>query len=82
MPDIAFAVTIEDQLNKVGGLMSGKVKKIGLSSAAIIGCIVGVFTRSPKTAGIVILAAVMSAGLLQWIDGGMKVGNITNNQQE
>lgn len=72
-PEIVLAVNLEDQLDRVNALTSDKVKKYGITGAAIISVIGAIFKGNIKLAGIAIIIAIMLAMFLNWVAGGMLV---------
>ena len=71
-PEIAQATKIEDQLDKINAITTGKVKTIGVTGASIIGFMWAIFKGNPKLAGIIVALGMGMAFYLNWIEGGMK----------
>lgn len=69
----ATATSLESQLDKVGGLATGKLKTIGISAATILSAIWSVVRGNIKLAGGIVAIGVILALYLEWIAGGMKV---------
>lgn len=72
-PEIASAVTIEQQLDKVGGLATGKLKTYGVAGSSIFGGAYALFKGNMKAAGAIVFIGVVLAFFLGWVDAGMKV---------
>ena len=72
-PNVAQAVSLEDQLDRVNTLTTDKIKKYGISGAAILSVIGAIIKGNIKLAGIAIVIAVMLALFLSWVAGGMLV---------
>jgi hypothetical protein len=72
-PEVARAVNLEDQLDRVNTLTTDKVKKYGITGAAILSVIGAMARGNIKLVGVVIVIAIMLALLLAWIAGGMVV---------
>ncbi|BFD45510.1 MAG: hypothetical protein DMENIID0002_01560 [Rickettsia endosymbiont of Sergentomyia squamirostris] len=73
LPEITFAASLENQLDKAGGLANGKVKTIGLSAATVLSSIWSVVRGNIKLAGVIVAIGVILGFYLEWIAGGMKV---------
>ena len=74
-PDITLAATLEDQLDQVGTLATGKFKTIGLSAATIGGAILSVLKGNIKLTGIIVAIGVVLGLYLEWIESGMRLLN-------
>jgi len=72
-PEITLADTLEQQLDKVGGLANGKIKTLGISGATILSAIYSVVRGNIKLAGIIVGIGVVLGFYLEWVSGGMKV---------
>lgn len=69
----ALASTLENQLDKIGNLASGKVKTIGISSAVILSSIVAIVRGNIRFAGVIVAIGIILSCYLDWIFSGMKV---------
>jgi hypothetical protein len=72
-PEVARAVNLEDQLDRVNTLTTDKIKKYGITGAAIISVIGAMVRGNIKLVGMIIVIAILLALLLAWIAGGMVV---------
>lgn len=72
-PELTLATSLENQLDKVGGLASGKLKTIGISGATILSAIWSVVRGNIKLAGVIVAIGIILGFYLEWIAGGMKV---------
>lgn len=73
MPDMAYATTLEGQLDRIGGLSSGKLKTIGISGATILSSIWAVVRGNIRLAGAIVAIGIILGFYLEWIASGMKV---------
>ena len=71
--DIAAAVTIEEQLDRVGVLTNGKVKVIGVTVSTLVGFFGAIVKGNIKIAIIILLTGIALAMMLAWIASGMIV---------
>lgn len=72
-PDMAYATTLEGQLDRIGGLSSGKLKTIGISGATILSSIWAVVRGNIRLAGAIVAIGIILGFYLEWIASGMKV---------
>ena len=72
-PDVARAVNLEEQLDRVNTLTTDKIKRYGITGAAILSVIGAMFKGNIKLVGIVIVIAIALAMFLAWVSGGMIV---------
>lgn len=73
VPEISLANSLEAQLDKVGGLATGKVKTIGISGATILAAIWSIVRGNIKLAGVIVAIGVILGFYLEWINAGMKI---------
>lgn len=73
IPEISLATTLENQLDKVGVLASGKFKTIGLTAATIGGSIWSVVKGNLKLTAIIIAIGITLSLYLEWVKGGMQI---------
>ncbi|EER22302.1 hypothetical protein REIS_1812 [Rickettsia endosymbiont of Ixodes scapularis] len=73
LPDIAWATTLEGQLDRIGGLSTGKLKTIGISGATILSSIWAVVRGNIRLAGAIVAIGIILGFYLEWIASGMKV---------
>lgn len=73
LPDLAWATTLEGQLDRIGGLSSGKLKTIGISGATILSSIWAVVRGNIRLAGAIVAIGIILGFYLEWIASGMKV---------
>ncbi|XVN43644.1 MAG: hypothetical protein RCG15_06945 [Candidatus Rickettsia vulgarisii] len=74
--EIVFADTLEGQLDKIGGLSTGKIKTIGISpppGATILSSIWTVVRGNLRLAGAIVAIGIILGFYLDWIAGGMKI---------
>ncbi len=72
-PETVLAVNLEDQLDKVNAVATGKFKTIGLTAATIGGAIWAVVKGNLKLTGIIIAIGISMSLYLEWIAGGMQL---------
>lgn len=72
-PELVFATTLEGQLDRIGGLSTGKLKTIGISSATILSSIWAVARGNLRLAGAIVAIGIILGFYLEWISSGMKV---------
>ncbi len=72
-PEVARAVSLEEQLDRVNTLTTGKVKTYGLTGAAILTGIGAVARGNIKLILTVIVILILVACVLLFIAGGMVV---------
>jgi hypothetical protein len=72
-PDSALAVTLEEQLDKVNSVATGKFKTIGITAATIGGAIWSIVKGNLKLTGVIIAIGISMSLYLQWIADGMKL---------
>lgn len=70
-PQQALAAKIDEQLDAINTIFTGKVKKYGISIATIVGGIWALFKGNIKLLGVIIIIGVGLAYFLKWVDGGM-----------
>lgn len=71
LPESVWAVKLEEQLETVNTLTTGKVKTIGVTGATIFGFIWAIFKGNPKLAGIIVALGLMMGFYLNWVSKGM-----------
>ena len=71
LPDSVWAVKLEEQLETVNALTTGKVKTIGVTGATILGFVWAIFKGNPKLAGIIVALGIMMGFYLNWVSKGM-----------
>ncbi|WP_084215423.1 hypothetical protein [Candidatus Orientia mediorientalis] len=69
----ALASTLENQLDKIGNLSSGKLKTIGISSVTILSSIFAVARVNIRLAGVMVAIGIVLDFYLDWIASGMKI---------
>ncbi len=72
-PEVTLATSLECQLDKIGGIASGKFKTVGLSAATIAAGIWSVLKGNFKLTGIVIAIGISLSIYLTWLGGGMTI---------
>ena len=70
-PEVCLAAGLEGQLDKVGGLATGKLKTIGITTATIGGSIWSIVKGNLKLMGIIMGIGVCISLYLEWVAGGM-----------
>lgn len=73
-PEWVWAVKLEDQLETVNTLATGKFKTIGVTGATITGFVWAIFKGNPKLAGIIVALGLMMGFYLNWVLKGMNLG--------
>ena len=76
LPEITLATTLEGQLDRIGGLSTGKLKTIGISGATILVSIWAVVKGNIRLAGAIVAIGIILGFYLEWIANGMKVGSL------
>ena len=71
MPEHAFAVRLEEQLDSANALVTDKVKKYGIIGASIAGGIWSIFKGNLKQAGVIVGIAIILSYYLKWVQDGM-----------
>ena len=71
LPESVWAVKLEEQLETVNTLTTGKVKTIGVTGATILGFVWAIFKGNPKLAGIIVALGLMMGFYLNWVSKGM-----------
>lgn len=71
LPESVLAVKLEEQLETVNTLTTGKVKTIGVTGATILGFVWAIFKGNPKLAGIIVALGLMMGFYLNWVSKGM-----------
>lgn len=74
-PEISFAVGLEGEIDKVGGLIA-TIKKYLIPAAAIFGSVRGIFTGNWASVAAILGACLLLSAGLGWIDSGMTIGRI------
>lgn len=73
LPETVLATTLEGQLDRIGGLSTGKLKTIGISGATILSSIWAVVRGNLRLAGAIVAIGIILGFYLEWISSGMKV---------
>lgn len=71
--EIVFANSLEGQLDKLGGLSTGKLKTIGISGAMILAAIWAVVRGNLRFAGAIVAIGIILGFYLEWVSAGMKI---------
>ncbi|WP_245207378.1 hypothetical protein [Rickettsia fournieri] len=71
--EIVFANSLEGQLDKIGGLSTGKLKTIGISGATILAAIWAVVKGNLRFAGAIVAIGIILGFYLDWVSAGMKI---------
>ena len=71
LPESVWAVKLEEQLETVNTLTTGKVKTIGVTGATILGFVWAILKGNPKLAGIIVALGLMMGFYLNWVSKGM-----------
>ena len=66
--------SLENQLDSINTLTTGKIKKYGVSATTIAGGIWALFKGNAKMAGIIVLIGIILGYYLKWIADGMQIG--------
>lgn len=69
----ALADTLEGQLDRIGGLSTGKLKTIGISGATILSSIWAVVRGNLRLAGAIVAIGIILGFYLDWVSSGMKI---------
>ncbi|KJV77071.1 hypothetical protein RHORCCE3_1727 [Rickettsia hoogstraalii str. RCCE3] len=59
LPEIALGETLEGQLDRIGGLSTGKLKTIGISGATILSSIWAVVRGNLRLAGAIVAIGII-----------------------
>jgi hypothetical protein len=70
-PDNVFAVKLEEQLDSINKLTTGKFKSYGISAATIAAGIWSLFKGNIKMTGVIVSIGLILGYYLEWIAGGM-----------
>ncbi|KJV77200.1 putative membrane protein [Rickettsia hoogstraalii str. RCCE3] len=73
LPEIALGETLEGQLDRIGGLSTGKLKTIGISGATILSSIWAVVRGNLRLAGAIVAIGIILGFYLEWVSSGMKI---------
>ncbi|WP_341752543.1 MULTISPECIES: hypothetical protein [unclassified Candidatus Tisiphia] len=73
LPEMVLAASLEGQLDRIGGLSSGKVKTIGISGATILSSIWAVARGNIRLAGVIVSIGIILGFYLDWVSSGMKI---------
>lgn len=71
--ELVFANSLEGQLDKIGGLSTGKLKTIGISGATILAAIWAVVKGNLRFAGAIVAIGIILGFYLDWVSSGMKI---------
>ena len=71
--EVALGETLEGQLDRIGGLSTGKLKTIGISGATILSSIWAVVRGNLRLAGAIVAIGIILGFYLEWVSGGMKI---------
>lgn len=69
----ALANSLEGQLDRIGGLSTGKLKTIGISGATILSSIWAVVRGNLRLAGAIVAIGIILGFYLDWVASGMKI---------
>jgi hypothetical protein len=72
-PENVLAVKLEEQLDSINKLTTGKFKTYGISGATIAGGIWSLFKGNIKMTGVIVAIGVILGYYLSWVDGGMVI---------
>ncbi len=72
-PEVARAVNLEDQLDRVNTLTTDRIKKYGVTGSVIFTVIAAIVRGNLKMVGIVVIIVIILALILAWVNGGMVV---------
>ncbi|WP_342259846.1 hypothetical protein [Candidatus Tisiphia endosymbiont of Metellina segmentata] len=72
-PETSFATTLEGQLDRIGGISTGKLKTIGISGATILSSIWAVVRGNIRLAGAIVAIGIILGFYLDWVSSGMKI---------
>ncbi|MFU7500202.1 MULTISPECIES: hypothetical protein [unclassified Candidatus Tisiphia] len=73
LAEISFANTLEGELDRIGGLSTGKLKTIGISGATILSSIWAVVRGNLRLAGAIVAIGIILGFYLDWVSSGMKI---------
>ena len=73
LPEMVLAASLEGQLDRIGGLSSGKIKTIGISGATILSSIWAVAIGNIRLAGVIVAIGIILGFYLEWVSSGMKI---------
>ncbi|WP_341790197.1 hypothetical protein [Rickettsia endosymbiont of Polydrusus tereticollis] len=74
LSEVALGETLEGQLDRIGGLSTGKLKTIGISSGAtILSSIWAVVRGNLRLAGAIVAIGIILGFYLEWVSSGMKI---------
>ena len=72
-PESVLASSLEGQLDRIGGLSTGKLKTIGISGATILSSIWAVVRGNIRLAGAIVAIGIILGFYLDWVASGMKI---------
>ncbi|WP_040614733.1 hypothetical protein [Rickettsia endosymbiont of Ixodes scapularis] len=73
LSEVALGETLEGQLDRIGGLSTGKLKTIGISGATILSSIWAVVRGNLRLAGAIVAIGIILGFYLEWVSSGMKI---------
>ncbi|ACR47125.1 hypothetical protein RPR_00805 [Rickettsia peacockii str. Rustic] len=73
LSEVALGETLEGQLDRIGGLSTGKLKTIGISGATILSSIWAVVRGNLRLARAIVAIGIILGFYLEWVSGGMKI---------
>lgn len=79
VPEVFAVVNLEQQLDKISVLTSGKIKTVGISFATIACAIYAIIKSSPLLAVTIVGIGAGLAYYLEWIAGGMTLSTLVDN---
>ncbi|UCM85580.1 MAG: hypothetical protein LF885_06415 [Rickettsia endosymbiont of Culicoides impunctatus] len=73
LPEMVLAASLEGQLDRIGGISTGKLKTIGISGATILSSIWAVVRGNIRLAGAIVAIGIILGFYLDWVSSGMKI---------